>query len=108
MADLHYSIRIDAPREKVWDVMLGSATYSEWTSAFMPGSYYQGDWSEGSKMLFLGPSGNEEKDGGMMAVVKENRHGEFVSLNHQAEVRDGIEVPWDGAGGIRELRPQRC
>lgn len=100
MADLHYSIQIHAPRAKVWDVMLGNETYKEWTSAFMPGSYFKGDWSEGSKMLFLGPSENGEKDGGMVAVVKENRTGEFVSLNHQAEVRDGVEVAWDGAGGF--------
>ncbi len=79
--------------------MLEDASYREWSSVFMPGSYYQGDWSEGSKMLFLGPD-EGKKDGGMVAVVKENRPGEFVSLNHQAEVRDGVEVPWDGAGGF--------
>ncbi len=98
MTDLHYSIEIGAPREKVWDVMLGDATYREWTEVFMPGSYYEGDWSKGSKMLFLGPGNEGEKDGGMSAMVEENRSEEFISLKHHAEIRDGVEVPLETVG----------
>lgn len=98
MTNLHYSTQINAPREKVWEVMLDDSTYREWASVFMPGSYYQGDWSEGSKMLFLGPSEDGKKDGGMAAVVKENRPQEFISLEYHAEVHDGIEVPMAGNG----------
>jgi uncharacterized protein YndB with AHSA1/START domain len=98
MIDLHYSIQIDAPREKVWEVMLNDATYREWTATFMPGSYYQGDWAEGSKMLFLGPAGEGKKDGGMAAIVKENRPQEFISLEYHAEIHDGVEVPMKGTG----------
>ncbi|MES2931811.1 MAG: SRPBCC domain-containing protein [Patescibacteria group bacterium] len=98
MTNLHYATQINAPREKVWDVMLDDATYREWAAVFMPGSYYQGDWSEGSKMLFLGPGANGEKEGGMAAVVKENRPGEFLSLSYHAEIRDGVEVPMQGNG----------
>lgn len=78
--------------------MLDDATYREWTSVFMPGSYYQGDWSEGSKMLFLGPGPEGEKGGGMAAIVKENRPQEFMSLEYHAEIRDGVEVPMEGNG----------
>ncbi len=98
MTNLHYAIQISAPREKVWDVMLGDATYREWTAVFMPGSYYQGDWSEGSKMLFLGPGAEGEAEGGMAAVVKEHRPHEFVSLEYHAEIRNGVEVPMAGNG----------
>ena len=98
MTDLHYSTQINAPREKVWDVMLGDATYREWASVFMPGSYYQGDWSEGSRMLFLGPGAEGEKEGGMAAVVKENRPQEFISLEYHAEIRNGVEIPMEGNG----------
>ena len=98
MTDLHYAIDIHAPREKVWDVMLNDATYRDWTSVFMPGSYYQGDWSEGSKMLFLGPGNDGEKEGGMVAVVKEHRPQEFLSLQYHAEIRDGEEVTMPGTG----------
>lgn len=98
MANLHYSTQINVPREKVWDVMLGDATYREWTSVFMPGSHYQGDWSEGSKMLFLGPDPEGGKEGGMAAIVKENRPQEFLSLQYFAEIRNGVEVPIEGSG----------
>ncbi|MES2994943.1 MAG: SRPBCC domain-containing protein [Patescibacteria group bacterium] len=98
MTNLHYSTQINAPREKVWDVMLDDATYREWTAAFMPGSHYQGDWSEGSKMLFLGPAAEGEKEGGMAAVVHENRPHEYISLKYHAEIRDGVEVPMEGEG----------
>lgn len=98
MANLHFKTQINAPRANVWDVMLGDATYREWSSVFMPGSYYQGDWSEGSKMLFLGPADNGGKESGMSAVVEENRSPEFVSLKYHAEIREGVEVPWEPAG----------
>lgn len=91
-------MHISAPRQKVWEVMLNDATYREWSSVFMPGSYYQGDWSEGSKMLFLGPGVEGEKDGGMVSVVKENRPQEFVSLEHHGEVHNGVETPWEHFG----------
>ncbi len=98
MINLHYSTQINAPREKVWDVMLSDATYREWTSVFMSGSRFEGDWSQGSKMLFLGPGEEGEKEGGMSATVKENRPQEFVSLEYHAEIRNGVEVPMEGNG----------
>lgn len=98
MTDFHYSTHINAPRKKVWEVMLGEATYREWTSIFMPGSYFEGDWSEGSEMLFLGPGAEGEQDGGMKALVKENRAQEFISLEYSAEIRNGIEVSMEGNG----------
>lgn len=99
MADLHFSTHIDAPREKVWHAMLNDATYREWTAAFMPGSYFTGDWSQDSKMLFLGPGEDGGPEGGMAALVKENRPLERISLAYQADIQDGKEVPW-GEGGF--------
>ncbi len=91
MQTLHTEIFIQAPRDKVWDVMLGDATYREWTNAFHPGSYYVGDWSEGSKMLFLGPDAEAGKEGGMVSRIKENRRPEFISIEHIGMVKDGVE-----------------
>jgi hypothetical protein len=90
MEKLRQTIFINAPRERVWDVMLADETYRQWTSAFHPGSYYKGDWSEGSKILFLGPS-PEGGEGGMVSRIKENRPHEFISIEHLGIVRDGVE-----------------
>lgn len=98
MTDLHYAIQINAPREKVWRALLEDATYREWTTVFMPGSHFEGDWSEGSKMLFLGPDPEGGKEGGMAAMVKENRPQEFISLEYHAEIRNGVETPMEGNG----------
>lgn len=91
MQKIHFSIHIKAEKEKVWNIMLEDATYREWTAAFHTGSYYKGDWSEGSKMLFLGPDETGKKDGGMVSRIKENRKYEFISIEHVGLVMDGVE-----------------
>lgn len=91
MQKINFKIQINAKREKVWDIMLADATYREWTKSFHPGSYYEGDWSEGSKMLFLGPDEAGKKDGGMVSRIKENREYEFISIEHLGITMDGVE-----------------
>jgi Activator of Hsp90 ATPase homolog 1-like protein len=98
MEKLYFSIVINAPKKKVWEVMLGKDTYSDWTELFSPGSYYVGDWSEGSKMLFLGPDETGQMSG-MVSKIKENRPYEYVSIEHIGEVKNGKEevTEWSGA-----------
>lgn len=91
MRKLHFSILINAPKEKVWHAMLDDATYREWTEAFNEGSYYKGDWSEGSKMLFLGPDPKTGKESGMVSRIAENRFGEFLSIEHLGLIMNGVE-----------------
>lgn len=89
MKKLNESIVINAPREKVWDTMLSDATYREWTKPFHEGSRFEGNWEEGSKMLFLGPI--EEGESGMVSRIKENRPYEYLSIEHLGIVKDGVE-----------------
>lgn len=91
MQKIHFSIFIHAPKEKVWDTMLSDDTYRQWTSSFNPGSYYKGSWEEGSKILFLGPGAGGEGESGMYSIVRENRTYEFLSLQHQGIIKNGIE-----------------
>lgn len=92
MQKLHFSIVINAPVEKVWDTMLNLETYKVWTLPFNEtGSSFDGDWSEGSKMYFLGP----QEDGtvaGMVSEVRINHQHEFISLKAIAELKNGKEV----------------
>jgi len=90
MKKTHFSIVINAPVEKVWNTMLDDATYRIWTSAFHEGSYYKGDWSEGSKILFLGPN-DDGTEGGMVSRIAVNRLHEFVSIEHQGIINKGVE-----------------
>lgn len=91
MQKLNFSIVIDAPKEKVWHAMLDDKPYREWTRAFNPGSYYKGDWSQGSKMLFLGPDPETGQEGGMISRIAENRPYEYVSIEHIGIIQNGIE-----------------
>ena len=91
MEKIRQTIFIDAPRERVWDVMLSPDTYGQWTSAFSPGSYFRGDWSQGSKIVFLGPNPDGSGEGGMVSRIRENRPHEFLSIEHLGIVKNGVE-----------------
>lgn len=94
MEKLHFLISIKAPKEKVWDTMLNNATYREWTSVFNPsGSYYIGDWSQGSEIRFIGPE-TDGKVSGMISRIKENRQYDFLSIQHLGEIIKGEIKLW--------------
>ncbi len=89
MSNLQFSIIINAPGSRVWNAMLGEDSYRKWTEAFMPGAYYVGDWSAGSKMLFLVPV--RRGVSGTVSRISENRKHEFISIEHLGVVLDGKE-----------------
>jgi Activator of Hsp90 ATPase homolog 1-like protein len=90
MQKLKFSIEINSPKEKVWNTMLEDKTYRIWTEAFSKGSHFIGDWSKGSKILFLGPNENGEM-GGMVSRIKENKLYEYISIEHLGVVENGKE-----------------
>lgn len=90
MKTLHFSIQIDAPREKVWESMLGDKTYREWTATFMPGSHFVGSWDKNSKIQFLSTDENG-KLGGMTSMIADNIPQKFISIKHLGLVNDGVE-----------------
>lgn len=81
-----YQTTINAPAATVWDTMLSAASYRIWTSAFGEGSYFEGDWSQGSRMRFLTPDGD-----GMLAEIAQCRKHEFLSIRHIGFVYKGKE-----------------
>jgi uncharacterized protein YndB with AHSA1/START domain len=86
MHRLFFSTTINAPKEAAWRAMLADATYRQWTSAFEEGSYAVTDWQEGSKALFLTPSGD-----GMVSTIVAHRPNEFLSIKHLGTVKNGVE-----------------
>jgi uncharacterized protein YndB with AHSA1/START domain len=87
MQKLRFSTRIQAPRQRVWELMLAPDSYRIWTAPFSEGSYYEGSWEEGGRLRFLTPGGRE----GMVAEVAQHRPAEYVSLRHIGQIRDGME-----------------
>lgn len=87
MEKLHFSTSINAPKEKVWNVLWDENNYRKWTSAFTEGSHAVTDnWKEGTKVLFLDPKGQ-----GMVSMVAVNKPNEYMSFKHLGEVMNGIE-----------------
>jgi uncharacterized protein YndB with AHSA1/START domain len=97
---------ISAPRQRVWDVMLGPEGFKRWTSDFAEGSYYEGSWEQGQKIRFLTPEGE-----GMFSTIEESRPYEFVSIHRLGTVKNGSEDTqseearqWGDAGEKYEFR----
>lgn len=90
MQKLHFSILINAPREKVWNTMLNDATYRQWTEVFSKGSHFIGSWDQGASIKFLAPNENGIMDG-MISRIKENRLHQYVSIEHLGIIQNGKE-----------------
>lgn len=84
MRKLEFSIEINAPKEKVWIALWEDQNYRNWTSAFMPGSYFESDLQQGSPIHFMSPDGN-----GMFGVVEEVVSFERMYFKHFGEIQNG-------------------
>lgn len=86
MKRLHFEVTVHAPRQRVWDVMLGPDTYRDWTRAFAEGSYYEGSWGQGATIRFLSQGGE-----GMLSRIAESRRHEYILIEHLGMWKGGKE-----------------
>lgn len=92
MEHLHFSIHINAPRERVWEVLWGGTTYTQWTRPFGEGGRAETDWKQGSHVHFLSAD-----DEGMYALIERKEENAFMGFKHLGMVQDGKEVPPDAS-----------
>ena len=89
METLSYETEINAPLQKVWDILWGPETYSEWTQFFSPGSTskMKSDWKVGGKTYFLNADGE-----GMVSTIDSLDEPNQIVFKHLGMVdRDGNE-----------------
>ena len=94
MNKLQYTIKINAPVNNVYDLMLGisdKSTYEQWTAMFNPTSTYEGNWNKGSKMLFVGLDEKGNK-GGLVSEIADNIKNKYISIRHYGMVLENIEI----------------
>ncbi len=101
LVKMNFSVDINAPKQRVWDTMLGEKTYSEWTSAFSGSSRFEGDWREGSRIRFLGLD-EQGHVCGLSSRIVANRAFEFIAIEHLGGINNGVDEPagtseWSGA-----------
>lgn len=83
---LQWSVDIAAPTSKVYQTLIGTETYTQWTSAFGDGLYFRGSWQKGQTIRFMTPG-----DDGVVSEIAENRPNEFLSLRHVGYIVNGVE-----------------
>lgn len=94
MKKLQFKVNINAPVDRVYDLMLGinsKSTYEQWTALFNPTSTYEGGWNKGNKIQFIGVDENGEK-GGMVSRIAENIPNRFVSIQHYGLIKGDKEI----------------
>lgn len=88
---LHFEILIDAKVDKVYQTMLSSKHYTEWTSAFDPTSHFQGSWTKGEEIRFIGTDHNGN-EGGIICTIQENIPNQLVNIQYQALIQKGQAI----------------
>lgn len=80
------SIEINAPKEKVWDVLLQDKFTRVWYAEFSEGSHAETDWKVGSKVVFT-----DSSESGLVGKVMVNKPHEIISVEYQGLVMAGKE-----------------
>ena len=87
METFKYQTEIDAPAEKVWDILWNEDTYSQWTNYFSPDSEMVTDWKVGGKTYFTDAS----KKNGMVSTIDKIEENKYLIFKHLGEITDGVE-----------------
>jgi uncharacterized protein YndB with AHSA1/START domain len=91
MERMQFKTSIAAEASKVYTLMLAQDTYRQWTSIFSPSSEYEGSWSKGEKIRFIGVN-KEGKKEGMVGLIHENVPNKFVSVEYTGMLDGDNEV----------------
>ena len=96
MKTLKFNTAINAPKEKVWNILWGKDTYPQWTVVFSEDSNVKTDWKEGSDVFFT-----DGTDNGMYAIIKKKDDYKQMTFQHQGMLKDGVketaDSSWAGA-----------
>lgn len=97
---INKTVKIDAPKERVWEVLLSPKLVNTWVSEFSEGSHVEADWNVGGTVLYKDRDGN-----GLKARVTDNRPNQLLKvvhegiLNHSVEDTESDDLPkWRGCG----------
>lgn len=86
MKTIRKSIEIDAPKEKIWDVLIQDTYTRDWYAIFSPGSHAITDWQLGSKVIFTDDSG-----GGIIGRIIILDPCELLSIEYYGVLTDNKE-----------------
>ena len=88
METYKFNININAPKQKVWDVLWEEAMYSQWSSVFNEGADGVPDLKEGRKLLFLDADNHD-----LMSKVGTRIENSQMTFKYLGEAVSGVEYP---------------
>lgn len=84
MQKLQFSIKIEAPLERVWNILWGDKTLRDWASIIDEGTYMVGELKEGSEVQFISSSSGY----GVTSLVEKYVQNELVVFRHQVDTKE--------------------
>jgi uncharacterized protein YndB with AHSA1/START domain len=86
MQTIKKTIDIQAPKEKVWHVLLDDKFSRIWYAAFSEGTYAETDWKTGSKVVF-----KDNSNSGLVGRVIANQPNEVLTVEYTGVLTNGVE-----------------
>ena len=80
MKKQHFSIKVKAPKEKVWQTLFDDKTFRDWGSIIDEGQYMVGELAEGSEVQFI----SSVSSFGVTSVIEKLIPHEYVAFKHVA------------------------
>lgn len=87
MKKIEKTKEINAPKEKVWNVLLEDAYNRIWMAEFMEGSHAKTDWIVGHKVRFL-----DNNDNGIVGRIVTKQPYDVIEMEYDGEVKNGEDI----------------
>lgn len=84
MKTIKKTVKIEAPKEKVWNVLLEDDYNRIWMAEFMEGSHAKTDWIVGHKVRFL-----DSENNGIVGKIATKQPYDVIEIVYDGEVRNG-------------------
>ncbi|HEY0908509.1 MAG TPA: SRPBCC domain-containing protein [Candidatus Paceibacterota bacterium] len=106
MQKLQFSTQINAPKEKIWNILWDDKTFRDWANNIDPGMSLSGKLEKGAKVRFVGG----DPKYGVTSLVENLVPNELVTFRHLADAAEGDkperEHEWTGGQETYSLSEQ--
>ena len=96
MKELQFSIKINAPKERVWVTLWDEKSFRDWAGIIDEGTYMQGEMTQGNEIQFISSINGY----GVTSLIEKLTPNEFVLFRHSADTKEsGLqerEKEWTG------------
>jgi len=96
MKEIHFSIEINASKERVWATLWEDETFRDWANIIDEGTYLKGVMKEGNEIEFI----SSVNGYGVTSLIEKLIPNEFVLFRHRADTKESgqqeREKEWTG------------